>query len=58
MVASGTRVSGGSQRPPKVRGLACFERERREKMGSGFGCIFLTNLTNLAEILSSKMTFS
>jgi len=34
-------------------------RERmREKLGFAFGCIFLTNLTNLAKILSSKMTFS
>jgi len=54
-VASGTRMSGGSEATGVGHKLAgqhetaagggagMLERERREKMGFGLGCIFLTN---------------
>ena len=69
MVASGTRVLGGVRGSPKLAenwpkntrdswGAGVVRERMREKMSFGFDCIFLANLTNLAEILSSKMTFS
>ena len=35
-------------------GAGVLERERREKMGFGLGCVFFTNQINLDEFLSSK----
>jgi len=57
MLASGARVSRGSEAAMGWRQASQIEREREEKKWLGLGYVFLTYLTYLAEFIPPKGSF-